>query len=593
MRSLPLLLALLLAPAPALHAAETGNWWTLEQADEILARTRRVELAPDLAGLSPAARAAADRLLEAGAILHELYEESRHREAPAARERLATLPVTPAHRAALADLFYLFRGPIATTLDNERVPFLPVAPQPAGRNVYPWNVDRDRLAAWLAGDPARRSALLGVRTVVRATTADNLARDRAVLDAHPLLDGLHAGLRARLDELAAASSPDPFYALPYSVRWPDRTLRVHDLLEDAAAAIAAEDPDFADYLRLRALDLLTDDYEAGDAAWVSGDYGSLNAQIGSYETYDDALYGVKSFYSLSLLARDAARSDELAAAIGGIQAIQDGLPQAGERRVRERFPVGVYNVIADFGQARGANTATILPNEADHTRKYGRTILLRYNIMTHPELFADSLAVYRAAVDPAFADDLTMDGNFYRTLWHEVGHYLGVAETDDGRTLDTALAPWGDLLEELKADLVSLHTVTRLAERDLMAEATLRSVRASGVRRVLLRVRPRRDQPYGMMQLMQMNFFLEQGLLDRDADAGRLRIDYDRYQAVVEDMLGRVLALQAAGDPAAVEAFIDRYGGWEEDLHERLAERLRAATPYRFRMVRYRALAPR
>jgi hypothetical protein len=593
MRSLTLSLCVLLAPAPTLHAADDETWWTLEQAEAVLERTRRVELAPDLSGLSPAARAAADRLLEAGAILHELYEESRHREALAARERLATLPVTPTHRAALEDLFYMFKGPIATTLDNERVPFLPVAPQPAGRNVYPWGIDRDSLEAWLAGDPARPSALLGVRTVVRATTAENLARDLQVLDAHPLLDGLHPGLRARLEALVAASSPDPFYALPYSVRWPDRTLRVHGLLRDAAAIIAPEDPDFAAYLRLRALDLLTDDYEAGDAAWVSGDYGSLNAQIGSYETYDDALYGVKSFYSLSLLARDAARSDELATAIGGIQAIQDSLPQAGDRRVRERFPVGVYNVIADFGQARGANTASILPNEADHTRKYGRTILLRYNIMTNPELFADSLAVYQAAVEPAFADDLTMAGNFYRTLWHEVGHYLGVAETDDGRTLDTALSPWGDLLEEMKADLVSLHTVTRLAEQDLMDEATLRAVRAGGIRRVLLRVRPRRDQPYGMMQLMQFNFFREQGLLDWDAAAGRLAIDYDRYQAVVEDMLGRVLALQAAGDPVAAEAFIDRYGGWEEDLHERLAGQLRAATPYRFRMVRYRALAPR
>ena len=442
MRSLTLSLCVLLAPAPTLHAADDETWWTLEQAEAVLERTRRVELAPDLSGLSPAARAAAARLLEAGAILHELYEESRHREALAARERLATLPVTPTHRAALEDLFYMFKGPIATTLDNERVPFLPVAPQPAGRNVYPWDIDRDSLEAWLAGDPARPSALLGVRTVVRATTAENLARDLKVLEAHPLLDGLHPGLRARLDELAAASSPDPFYALPYSVRWPDRTLRVHGLLRDAAAVIAPEDPDFADYLRLRALDLLTDDYEAGDASWVTGRFGNLNAQIGSYETYDDALYGVKSFYSLSLLARDAARSDELATAIGGIQAIQDSLPQAGDRRVRERFPVGVYNVIADFGQARGANTASILPNEADHTRKYGRTILLRYNIMTNPELFADSRAVYQAAVDPAHADDLTMEGTFYRTLWHEVGHYLGVAETDDGRALDTALAPW-------------------------------------------------------------------------------------------------------------------------------------------------------
>jgi hypothetical protein len=36
---------------------------------------------------------------------------------------------------------------------------------------------------------------------------------------------------------------------------------------------------------------LSDDYESGDAAWVTGHFKTLNAQIGSYETYDDELYG--------------------------------------------------------------------------------------------------------------------------------------------------------------------------------------------------------------------------------------------------------------------------------------------------------------
>ena len=53
-------------------------------------------------------------------------------------------------------------------------------------------------------------------------------------------------------------------------------------------------------------------------------------------------------------------------ALGGLQAIEDcaALPARATAAVREDIPVGVYDVIADFGQARGANTATILPNEA-------------------------------------------------------------------------------------------------------------------------------------------------------------------------------------------------------------------------------------
>jgi len=40
-----------------------------------------------------------------------------------------------------------------------------------------------------------------------------------------------------------------------------------------------------------------------------------------------------------------------------------------------------------------------------------------------------------AAVGEDQAKELTSDGNFYRTLWHEVGHYLGVDQTKDGRDL--------------------------------------------------------------------------------------------------------------------------------------------------------------
>ena len=149
-----------------------------------------------------------------------------------------------------------------------------------------------------------------------------------------------------------------------------------------------DDIDLARYLRHRAVDLLRDDYEAGDASWVTGRFQNLNAEIGSYETYDDGLFGVKSFFAVSLLVRDPAMSATVNTVKNWLQEMEDILPYEPKKTVRTDIPVNAYNIIADFGQSRGANTATILPNERYITKKYGRTILLRNNILTDPDIFA-------------------------------------------------------------------------------------------------------------------------------------------------------------------------------------------------------------
>jgi len=412
-----------------------------------------------------------------------------------------------------------------------------------------------------------------------------------MLDRFPALDTLHRGLRQRLEALQAAGEETAWYALPYSVRWAPEIMQAYALILAAASDVEDEDPDFADYLSLRARDILSDNYEGGDAAWVRGRFGHLNAQIGSYEVYPDSLYGVKSFFSLSILARDTRKSAELSAALGSLQAIQDALPAAPERKIQSEISVGVYNVIADFGQSRSANTATILPNDADHTRKYGRTILLRYNIMSNPGLFEDSQATFQAALKPEFAADLTIDGPFYRTLWHEVGHYLGVDMTTDGRELNEALSPWGSHYEELKADLVSAFTSAQLNASGQMGDALFRSVQAASVLRTLQKNRPRiAEQPYQAMQLMQFNYFLESGLLVFDPADARLLVDYARYNDVIREMLGDVLRIQLSGDARQATEFIEKYTNWTPELHERLAERLRDASRYRFVTVRYKAV---
>jgi hypothetical protein len=366
-------------------------------------------------------------------------------------------------------------------------------------------------------------------------------------------------------------------------------IRSHRLLHEAADAVEADDQEFARYLRNRARDLLTDDYEAGDASWIRGRFKNLNAQIGAYETYDDELYGTRAFYGLSLLATRTQESADLRKAMQGIQGIEDMLPTERHKKVQEDIPVGVYDVVADFGQTRGGNTATNLPNEPYLAARYGSIILLRANIMRDPNIFGGSSDIWTAAMAPRFAQHLNPDANFYRTLWHEVGHYLGPDQTHDGREFDAALGADASLLEEMKADLVSLHAGRELEKRRYFTKDQLRGHYASGILRVLQNNKPRREQPYNMMQLMQWNWFLDNGVLAFDPATAKLSIDYDRYHDAVRALLKEVLALQESGDKAAASAFIDRWGKWDDNLHGRVAAAIRAQQRYRFRLFEYAA----
>src|SRR5829696_873663 len=449
-----------------------AGYWPLEKSQPLIDKTQTIRLSGDLSKLSDGERKTVAKLIEAGQIFQKLYEEQRHPEALSAYRALEQLDKrtgsTPATQNLLT-LYRLFQGPVATTLENKREPFLPIDPTKAGKNVYPWGITKEQIEQALAlpnGQADKRARVMDLRTVVRALNAKNLQSDIAKLNKYPALQTLHPGLLGELQRLSGQQANTDVYAVPYAVAYAEDLMKAYGLLNEAADAVAKDDEEFARYLRNRARDLLSNDYESGDASWVTGHFKNLNAQIGSYETYDDELYGVKTFFSLNVLSNRREETERLRAAMKGLQALQDSLPYKFERRVREEISVGAYDVVADFGQSRGGNTATILPNDAYLGRRYGRTIMLRANIMRSPELFqTGSVSTWEAAVDPRHKSELTSDANFFRTLWHEVGHYLGVDVTKDGRDLDAALQDDADLLEEMKADLVSLYVAEQLRKQ--------------------------------------------------------------------------------------------------------------------------------
>lgn len=589
---LPYIFAQSLRPAIPGDGLPAG-YWPPDKDQPIIDKTQTIRLSPDLSGLGENERKTIGRLVEVGKIFQELYEQQRHPQAVSSRvelERLDKRLGSPAATQNLLTIYRLNQGPIATTLENKREAFLPVDPPQPGKNVYPLGASKQEIEAFIAANPEKRDYILAPRTVVRRAVAKELSRDLSKLKQYPVLGTLHPLLGRELEALLAKGDAKSFYAVPYSVAYADELIRAHALLNEAADSIQKDDLDFSRYLRNRSRDLLADDYESGDAAWINGRFKKLNAVIGSYETYDDELFGVKTFFCLSILKARVEETAELLKALKGLQTLEDSLPYERHKKVREALPVGVYDLVADFAQSRGPVMAIILPNESYLTRRYGRTVLLRVNLMRSPDLFENTSRAWSSAVAPAHKNDLTPDGNFYRTLWHEVGHYLGVDKTKADQDLDSALQENSSALEEMKADLVALFVAEALHKQGYYSADQLRAVYASGINRVLQNNKPRREQPYNTMQLMQWNFYLENGLLSFDPQTAGLQIHYEKYHDVVGRLLAKILEIQFQGDKAASDRFIERYTAWDENLHGMIAKKIREQQRYRFRLFKYALL---
>src|SRR6266851_1049854 len=158
--------------------------WPLEKSQSIIDKTQTIRLAPELSQLTAGERNAVAKLLEVGKIFQQLYEEQRHFQALAAYRELLRVDKQTAASPATQNLLILYRlnqGPIATTLENKREPFLPVEPILPGKNVYPWGVTQKHLDVFMSAHPERREEILDQRTVVRVVLPANVQRDLAVL----------------------------------------------------------------------------------------------------------------------------------------------------------------------------------------------------------------------------------------------------------------------------------------------------------------------------------------------------------------------------------------------------------------------------
>ena len=250
----------------------------------------------------------------------------------------------------------------------------------------------------------------------------------------PGKDGLHTLIRR-----------DPagsLKAIPYHVAYANELRNAADILRRAAGlAISA---DFANYLKLRANALISDNFKFSDLYWMDVKDNEIELVIGPIETYEDRLFGFKAAYEAYVLVKDMEWSAELARFATFLPQLQADLPVA--EAYKQETPgsdsdLNAYDIVYYAGRSNSGSKmiAVNLPNDADVQLQKGTRRLQLKNAMRAKfdeilEPIADVL------VDPSQRRHVSFDAFFANVMFHEVAHGLGVKYTiTDGGSVRQAL----------------------------------------------------------------------------------------------------------------------------------------------------------
>ena len=234
----------------------------------------------------------------------------------------------------------------------------------------------------------------------------------------------HWDLEGKDDEysLIRRGADGQLQRIPYSQAYAAEVTQLAKLLRKAS--MLAEDPEFANYLLLRAEALLTDSYQASDMAWMDMKNNPIEVVIGPIETYQDALYGYRAAFETFVLIKDQAWSQRLARFAKYMPELQAGLPV--EEKYKAEVPgsdadLNAYDVAYCAGDCNsGAKTIAInLPNDEEVQLAKGTRRLQLKNAM-RAKFDRILMPISKVLIAEDQRQYITFDAFFGNTMFHEV-----------------------------------------------------------------------------------------------------------------------------------------------------------------------------
>ena len=330
-------------------------------------------------------------------------------------------------------------------------------------------------------------------------------------------------------------------------------------LLDEASKLAG-DKEFANYLKLRAKALRTDDYLESDMQWMDVRNNNIDMVIGPIENYTDARYGIKASHEAFILIKDQEWTKQLARYASFVPELQKQLPVPAEYKKEvpgSDVDLAAYDVVYYAGDCN-ANSKTIainLPNDERVQLQRGtRKLQLKNAMQAKFEKILEPIA--KELMTPESMQHIKFDAFFANVMFHETAHGMGIKNTITGKgTVREALGNQYNALEEAKADVLGLYLVTKLAEMGEYTNTTMEDNYTTFMAGIFRSVRFGAASAHGKANMLTFNYFQKEGAFVRNAD-GRYAIDFVKMKAAVEKLAGDILQCQGNGDYEATKAWM-------------------------------------
>jgi hypothetical protein len=500
-----------------------------------LAKFRQVRMPAATDGLTPREKQIVQKLVEASRLIESIYWRQSDRAGLALYKGLAGC----AGKTDRDIRHFLVINGSRYDLLAEHKPFIGKDPYPPGRESYPKEITEKEIDAFVTAHPDKRAEIYDPQTVIKRQGSD-------------------------------------LVAVPYHIEYKEWLVPAAKALRDAAGL--SDDKAFANYLRLRADALLSDDYYPSDVAWVDLENPKFDIIIAPYEQYLDDLLGVKTSYGAAVLIRNESESQKLAKFVQYVPDIQQALPLSDAdkpSKAGRKAPMEVMDTPFRGGDLRHGYQAVAdnLPNDPRiHEEKGSKRIFFK-NFMDARVNFV-VLPIAKLLMREDQARMASMDGYLSMVVMHEISHGIGpaFARTSAGRVdIPQAVGPIHSALEEAKADIVGMFGLEWLMNRGALPRSRANDYYASYVAGIFRTVRFGVAEAHGRAEMMEFNYLAEQHAINREA-SGRYAIDFARMPAAIAALAKELLEIEATGDRARAESWFAKYDKMPAILQAALAK---------------------